>query len=195
MGEEELIKKAISRDQGAMEALYDRYAPALLSLCYRYCGNQMDAEDMLHDGFLKIIGNIHKFRILNHGTLLNWMKRIMVNTTLNHLRERKKERIFIDLDSAEVISDSMASEEDLPPDLYQQLGQEKIHRLICDLPVGYRTVFNLYVFEEYGHREIADLLHISENTSKSQLSKARSLLRKKMNQLVNIQISVPYEKA
>jgi RNA polymerase sigma-70 factor (ECF subfamily) len=193
--EEDLIRKTIARDAGAIEALYDRHAPALLSVCYRYCGNRDDAEDILHDGFIKIIQKIHTFKFRSDGSLEAWMRRIMVNTALNFLRSRSKEKNFVDINPILDLIDLHDEELADPEEIYLNLDREKIMELICELPSGYRTVFNLYVFEQYGHREIADLLKCSENTSKSQLSKARALLRKKMNQLVNVKTSPTYEKA
>lgn len=192
--EEGLIKKAIARDAGAIEALYDTYAPTLLSVCYRYCGNRNDAEDILHDGFIKIIQKIHTFKIRSEGSLEAWMRRIMVNTALNFLRDRSKEKFFVDIDPELDRIDLTGDPELIPENIYQHVNREQILRLICELPSGYRMVFNLYVFEQYGHREIAQLLNCSENTSKSQLSKARALLRKKMNHLVNAITSPTYEK-
>ena len=192
--EEVFIKKAIERDPGAIEALYDRYAPALLSVCFRYIGNRDDAEDILHDGFIKIMQKIQTFKIRSDGSLEAWMRRIMVNTALNFLRSRLKEKTFIDIDPI-VDKIGLYDEEEIDPEtIYLQLDREAIMGLICELPPGYRTVFNLYVFEQYGHKEIAELLMCSENTSKSQLSKARALLRKKMNLLVNVKTSPTYEK-
>jgi RNA polymerase sigma-70 factor (ECF subfamily) len=191
--DETLIKKAIARDTGAIEALYDNYAPALLSVCFRYCGNHDDAEDILHDGFIKIIQKIHTFRIRPEGSLEAWMRRIIVNTALNFLRGRLKEKNFVDIDP---ILDKIDHQEEEagPEESYYQVDRDKIMEMICELPAGYRTVFNLYVFEQYGHREIAELLRCSENTSKSQLSKARALLRKKLNLMVNAKPSQTYEK-
>ena len=192
--EEELIKKAIARDVSAIEALYDRYAPTLLSVCYRYCGNRDDAEDILHDGFIKIIGNIQAFKIRSDGSLEAWMRRIMVNTALNFLRARSKTKNFTDIDPILDKLDFSEEETPDPEEAYLQIDREQIMQLVCELPAGYRTVFNLYVFEQYGHKEIAELLGCSENTSKSQLSKARGVLRKKMDQLVNVKRSPAYEK-
>jgi RNA polymerase sigma-70 factor, ECF subfamily len=192
--EETLIKKAIAKDVNALETLYDRYAPALLSVCFRYSGNREDAEDILHDGFIKIIRNIHTFKVRSDGSLEAWMRRITVNTALNFLRNRMKEKNFVDIDP---ILDKLDfhDEEDADPEaVYIHIEREKIIELICELPAGYRAVFNLYVFEQYSHREIAELLGCSENTSKSQLSKARGLLRKKMNQLVTVKTQPTYEK-
>ena len=191
--EEDLIKKAIARDVNAIRTLYDCHAPKLLSLCYRYLGNREDAEDILHDGFIKIIQKIHTFRIRTDGGLEAWMKRIMVNTALNSLRSRLKEKNLLDIDPILDKINVHDEESYNPEEIYLQVDREKIMQLICELPAGYRTVFNLYVFEQYGHREIAAFLGCSENTSKSQLSKARALLRKKMDQLVNVKTSTTYE--
>jgi RNA polymerase sigma-70 factor, ECF subfamily len=192
--EEELVKKAIARNPGAIEALYDQYAPILLSVCFRYCGNRDDAEDILHDGFIKIIQKIETFKIRSEGSLEAWMRRIMVNTALNFLRSRMKEKSFVDIDPILDKIDFHDEEDTDPEEIYLRIDREKIMALICELSAGYRTVFNLYVFEQYGHKEIAELLGCSENTSKSQLFKARALLRKKMDQLVNVNISPAYEK-
>ncbi len=192
--EEAIIKKAIAKDVNAIGTLYDIYAPSLLSVCFRYSGNRDDAEDILHDGFLKIIRKIHTFKMRADGSLEAWMKRIMVNTALNFLRDRSKEKNFLDFD---LVQDKIDFHDEViadPEEIYLKIDREQILAMICQLPAGYRTVFNLFVFEQYGHKEIADLLGCSENTSKSQLSKARGLLRKKMDQLVNIKISPTYEK-
>jgi RNA polymerase sigma-70 factor (ECF subfamily) len=192
--EEDLIRKAIARDGNAIEALYDRYAPALLSVCLRYCGNRDDAEDTLHDGFIKIIQKVHTFKIRSEGSLEAWMRRIMVNTALNFLRSREKEKYFTDIDGILDRTDLQQQDDPDPEDIYLEVDRETIMQMICELPSGYRTVFNLFVFEEYGHREIATMLNCTENTSKSQLSKARAMLRRKMNELVNANTAKIYEK-
>jgi len=177
--EECLFKEIKQGKPEAIEALYNRYSPAFLSLCLRYCGNLSDAEDMLHDGFLKIIKYFHTFKKRSNGTFEGWMKRIIVNTALNFIRDRSKEnrRLMTECHQEPTEEEGTDWLYDFPT---EQISQEEILGLILALPQGYRTVFNLYVFEEYSHREIADHLHISENTSKSQLSKARALLRKEI---------------
>lgn len=189
---ETLIKRAILREHDAIEALYDTYAPKLLAVSLRYCGNREDAEDILHDAFIKIIKNIHTFK--ETGSFEAWMKRIVVNTALNHLRSRLKEQRNVSLDPM-VDSLNIAEEEDtdyMAP--FLQLDKSAVLKLICDLPVGYRTVFNLYVFEGYGHKDIASQLGFNENTSKSQLSKARALLRKKIDALIHAETLISNEK-
>ncbi|HNY02853.1 MAG TPA: RNA polymerase sigma factor [Bacteroidales bacterium] len=192
--EEDLIRKASAGDNSAIEALYDRYAPILLSVCYRYCGNRDDAEDILHDGFIKIIRNIAKFEIRREGSAEAWMKRIMVNTALNFIRERGKWKNLLENDSINDIEEPADESDETGADRYPDLRPEEVMQLVCALPPGYRTVFNLYVFEQYGHREIANLLGCTENTSKSQLSKARGLLRKKISQMISTNTSRAYEK-
>ncbi len=181
--EADLINKVIAREPDAVEALYDHYAPALLSVGLRYCGNLADAEDILHDSFLKIISNLGNFRQRKNGSLAAWMKRIMVNTALNFLRDRKKTNHFSDLETIEAVIGEEVPDSYDTDDQYRNLTQDQIMKIICELPLGYRTVFNLYVMEEFSHKEIAGMLQCSENTSKSQLSKARAMLRKKIRNM------------
>ena len=180
-----IIKDILHNRTKAVEELYDRYAPSLLSLCYRYAGNMQDAEDILHDGFIRIIRSLPDFQPRPDGSLEAWMKRIMINTALNFIRDHAKEKNQLDLDS---MHDRInMQEEDADFDLTRlPVTQDQIMRLIGELPAGYRTVFNLYVFEEYSHKEICRQLNCTESTSKSQLSKARAVLRSRIFETVNI---------
>jgi len=181
-----LIKDILHNRTKALEELYDRFAPALLSLCFRYAGNMQDAEDILHDGFIKIIKNLSDFQPRPGGSLEAWMKRIMTNTALNFLRDHSKERKQLDLDK---IQDKINLAEHEPVDFdlaHLPVNQDQILQMIAELPAGYRTVFNLYVFEEYSHKEICEHLNCSESTSKSQLSKARAVLRARIHETMNI---------
>ena len=165
------------------ELLYERYASKFLSVCLRYCGNIEDAEDVLHDGFIKIIKNIRKYREVKGGSFEAWMKRIIINTVLNHIRDHAKEKKFLDI---EPLSEKIGNEEDEETHFEELAGKidtGEVIKMICELPYGYRTVFNMYVFESYSHREIARFLKCSENTSKSQLSKARGILKRKLNEV------------
>ena len=171
----------------SLEQLYDMHAPSLLSLCYRYVGNRSDAEDVLHDGFIKIIKYRSTFRTMTVGTFEGWMKRIMVNTALNHIRDHAKEKRLVDLDP---IYERIGYEEEeatFMDGLAGKIEQEAIMEMICELPPGYRSVFNMYVFESYSHKEIATEMNISENTSKTQLLKARALLRKRIHEFLKKQ--------
>jgi RNA polymerase sigma-70 factor (ECF subfamily) len=182
--EESLIREIKQNRNGALAVLYDRYAPAFLGICLRYCGNRQDAEDVLQDGFIKIIKHLHSFTFRSSSSFECWMKRIIVNTALNFLRDRSKENRFADIDHFRDRIPDQADEPDLWKELDDQITKEQILEMICEMPSGYRTVFNLYVFEEYSHREIASQLQVSENTSKSQLLKARIFLRKKINEVM-----------
>jgi RNA polymerase sigma-70 factor (ECF subfamily) len=186
--------KALHGTANSVESLYVKYAPALLSVCLRYCGNLADAEDVLHDGFIKIIRNLPTFRLRANGTFEAWMKRIMVNTALNYIRDHAKEKKFLDIDPLIEQINIEEPEDTLFDELVGKINPDKVMEMICELPPGYRTVFNLYVFESYSHREIAGLLGCSENTSKSQLSKARGILRKRLDLFYNKQFK-PDEKA
>ncbi len=178
--DEQLVRDLKRRKNGVFDTLYNTYAPVLLGVCLRYCGNRQDAEDVLHDGFIKILKHIRTFKTRSSGSFEGWMKRIMVNTALNSIRDRSKESEFLDIDPLQERITDEPDESNSWEDLHERVGKEGIMEMICDLPRGYRTVFNLYVFEEYSHKEIAEQLKCSENTSKSQLSKARGLLRKKI---------------
>jgi RNA polymerase sigma-70 factor, ECF subfamily len=165
-----------------IRVLYDRYAPGFLGLCYRYCGNREDAEDILHDGFMAIIRNIDRFEPRGDGSLEAWMKKIIVNTALKFLRENTKYKKLL-------VFDTEIRDEKIPEpgfsESYPEISQERLLRMITELPLGYRTVFNFYVMEHYSHKEISEMLNISENTSKTQLAKARMWLKKRINDIVN----------
>lgn len=173
--------KVTSGRAESAESLYVKFAPALLSVCLRYCGNRADAEDVLHDGFIKIIRSLPSFKPRSDGSAVAWMKRIMVNTSLNYIRDHAKENRFLDLDPIVERLPAEETEEGWFDEYAEKIDPDKVMELICELPAGYRAVFNLYVFESYSHKEIAGLLGCSENTSKSQLSKARAMLRKKLD--------------
>ena len=157
--------------------IYDQYAPKFIGLCYRYCGNTEDAEDVMHDGFLNIIRNLDKFQYRGEGSLEAWMKKIMVNTVLKFIQRSSKYNKLLVFDISE-------GERNLPDEpetnSYPEVSREYLLKLITELPLGYRMVFNFYVMENYSHKEIAGLLHCTENTSRSQLSKARNWLQKRI---------------
>jgi len=181
-----LINDILRNRTKAVEALYDRFAPPLLSLCFRYAGNMQDAEDILHDGFIKILKNLPDFQPRQDGSLEAWMKRIMTNTALNFLRDHSKERKILDID---IVREKFSLPEEEHSDFdpaHLPVTQDQILQMIGELPAGYRTVFNLYVFEEYSHKEICEKLNCTESTSKSQLSKARAVLRARIMKNVNI---------
>ena len=178
--EKTLIERLKNRERDALEQLYQLHAPSLMAVSIRYTTNKHDAEDVVHDAFIKILNNIDHFTPKFEGAFEAWMKRITVNTSINFLRKRAK---------ATELNGHIYDEGNIPDtgnedssDLPQRIEPEEAIKMISKLPPGYRLVMNLYVFENYSHKEIADKLNISVNTSKSQLSKARALLRKKVAQ-------------
>jgi RNA polymerase sigma-70 factor (ECF subfamily) len=175
-----LISGVKKRNRKALQELHDRFAPVLLGLSLRYCGNLADAEDVLHDAFIRILSNIDTFVQRPESSFEGWLKRITVNTALNFIRAKAKSSFFVGINT---LTEELPEEESVEGQvskIAEFLSKDAIMQMVCELPDGYRMVFNLYVFEEYTHKEIANVLDCSENTSKSQLYKARAMLRKKI---------------
>ena len=166
---DELIHLCQNEDPQAQQALYDRFAVKMFRTCFRYLKNEQDAEDVMISGFVKVFKNIHRFENRHKYSLEAWIRRIMVNESLMLLRKNNQ---FNFVDEFPEIK----SKDTILPD--SNLQAEDLYRIIRQLPNGYRTVFNLYVIEGYSHKEIAEQLGVSENTSKSQLSKAKAMLRR-----------------
>jgi len=179
-----VLGEHLQEQTASAKELYERYAPGFLGICLRYCANVKDAEDVLHDGFIKIMKNLDTFKPRTSGSFEGWMKRIIVNTALNFIRDHRMEKKFLDVNTNNHGVNILEEEQEYDwfEDLAGKITQEKVMDMIRGLPVGYRTVFNMYVFESFTHKEIAKTLHCSENTSKSQLSKARAMLRKMLNE-------------
>ncbi len=180
--DDKLIRDCIKGKSKALDKLFDQYSPVLLGLCMRYSSDSQEAQDIMQEGFIKIFFNVKKFRKIEGGSFEGWMKRIMVNTALNHIRKKNARRDTVDFDALE----ERIGDQNI--DAYSQddevhVTEEEILAMIQALPTGYRSVFNLFVFEKYGHKEIADMMGVSENTSKTQLLKARKYLQKKINEL------------
>lgn len=168
MTEELIIAGCLRNNPSAQQELYYRYSPKMLSVCYRYAKNREDAEDMLQEGFIKVFSQIHQFE--NRGVLEGWIRRIIVHTCINHLKKNKKFSDSVDLIHASSISsvgDNIAS----------LLQAKQVVECIRLLPIGYRTVLNLYAIEGYSHKEIAAFLEIEESTSRSQYTRAKALLQ------------------
>ncbi|MCB0687388.1 MAG: sigma-70 family RNA polymerase sigma factor [Saprospiraceae bacterium] len=172
MTEQELIKGCRTKNRTAQKLLYEQYAPLLLGICRRYVKQLEDAEDVLLESFYKIFSNIDQYE--GKGSFEGWMKRISVNESLMFLRRKHNFNLSIDNSHTEIASNETSIEE--------QLFEQDILEVLDTLPTGYRTIFNLYVIDGLKHREIADELGISINTSKSQLIQAKrrltSLLKK-----------------
>jgi len=174
--EEELIEGCKKGKRWAQAELYNRYSASMLAVSMRYCRNVSEAEDALQEAFIRIFKYVKNFKGRHEGSLSAWIKTIVVNTTLSHNRNNKKHHYTEDVDDLHVSADPVPLFDD-EVDVSRR-KQEAIMKSMQKLPVGYRTVFNLYVVEGYTHKEIAEILGISENTSKSQLSKARKYLKK-----------------
>jgi RNA polymerase sigma factor (sigma-70 family) len=184
--EAQLVKALRKQDPKAQRQVYEKYSSRMLGLCFRYAGEEMMAEDVMVEGFMRVFSKIDQYS--GDGSFEGWIRRIMVNEALGHLRKQK--RILED-----TLSDDAAN---IPDYLYadQNLNEEELLNLIAELPVGYRTVFNLYAIEGYSHSEIADLMGITESTSKSQLHRARALLQKMVSEWETcFKKKVNYEKA
>jgi len=171
--DEKLIDLCIQGDNNSQRSLYEHFSIQMFRICYRYVKNESDAEDIMIEGFYKVFRNISKFEHRGDKSLVAWMRKIMVNQSLMFLRKNKNLLLVPNEAAVHVSSDDH-------PDL--QIESEEIYQMIGTMPVGYRTVFNLYVVEGYSHKEIAEKLGISLSTSKSQLSKAKRWMRKILNQ-------------
>ena len=167
MTEQTILVGCINNDPSAQRELYNRYSPKMLSVCYRFGNSREDAEDMLQEGFIKIFTQIHTFQ--NKGAFEGWIRRIIVHTCINFLKKNKKFSNSIDLDQADYLE---VKEETMP----SVMQASQIIECIRQLPLGYRTVLNLYAMEGYSHKEIADMLDIEESTSRSQYTRAKVML-------------------
>lgn len=174
MSEAELIERCGKGDNLARKQLYERYAGQLLAVCVRYVGDRETAQDVLHDSFLSIFRSIHRLEFRREGSLKAWMVRIVVNQALECLRLQSATTHGVWMEEIpDVEETSEDGLDEIPPSVLMQF--------IRELPLGYRTVFNLYVLEEKSHQEIARLLGITEHSSSSQLARARALLIKKVD--------------
>lgn len=174
MSEEELIEGCQKGKRKAQSQLYNQYCGAMLAIAMRYCENRTEAEDALQDAFVNIFKRIKDFEGRHEGSLTAWIKTIVINSALSLNRKNKKHNYSEDISEMRIADPGSNSIEE---DNSDEAKRERIMNAVQELPAGYRAVFNLYVMEGYSHKEIADILDVSENTSKSQLSKARKYLK------------------
>ncbi len=170
--EAELVEGCQREQADYQRALYKQYYRKMYAICLRYTDNSDDAQDILQEGFIKVFKHIKKF--LSQGSLEGWIRRIMIHTSIEHYR-RKSRYFMVDINEAKGI--------ELNTDALSNLSRNEILMLVQKLPAGYRTVFNLYAIEGYSHKEISLMLNISIGTSKSQLSRAKGLLRSQIGQM------------
>lgn len=172
--EEDFIQRCLDNDPQAQEELYRLFAPKMFGICLRFTKNKMEAEDVLQEGFIKIFTYLKDYR--NDGSLEGWVRRTMVNTAINYYKKRAKQFSDVQIEQAEVSDHEVES-------VIDKLSADELLGVIQKLPDGYRMVFNLSVIEGFTHKEIGTMLGISENTSKSQLSRARSVLQSKIKKI------------
>jgi RNA polymerase sigma-70 factor (ECF subfamily) len=176
--EQEIIQGCIRQNKQCQYLLFQQYAGRFMTLCLRYAADQMEAEDMMQDGFVAIFKNIEQYK--SDGPVAAWMRRVMVNAALNVLRKKKLH--FIDIDN------STAYQAQVETYSYSNLGEDDLLKLINALPNGYKVVFNLSVIEGFSHDEIGKMLDIQPATSRSQLVKARKMLQQQIIQLEKIAV-------
>ncbi|MEO6288908.1 MAG: sigma-70 family RNA polymerase sigma factor [Ginsengibacter sp.] len=167
MTEEAILQGCLRNESVAQKELYNRYSPKMLAVCYRFGHNREDAEDMLQEGFIKVFSQIHTFR--NQGAFEGWVRRIIVHTCINNLKKNKKFNESVDL----IHATTLQIREESVPSIVQAKQVVECIRL---LPLGYRTVLNLYAIEGYSHKEISVMLEIEESTSRSQYTRAKQML-------------------
>lgn len=172
--DDKIIEGCISGKRRAQNQLYQKYASGMLGVCLRYSKNLAEAEDILQDGFIKVYKNIKNFR--KEGSFEGWIRRIIINSAITHINKNK-------ISFNEIDEEKMEYPDETETESYSPVDQEVLLNLIQKMPEGYRMVMNLYVFEGFTHKEISNVLNISENTSKSQLSKARKYLKNKLIEL------------
>lgn len=166
--EKELIEGCLRNDRKSQKRLYDLYSPKMLGVCFRYTNSQEEAEDAMIEGFTNVFAHIGTYRF--ECTLENWIRKIMVNSALTHLRQNRK---FQKISFEEIVVEEQDTTIIKPE---EKFAAADIMKLVQKMPDGYKVVFNLFAVEGYSHKEIAEQLNISESTSKSQFFRARKWL-------------------
>ena len=174
MDDSALVKKCVDGDQRAQRMLFEKFAPKMLGVCMRYSKSSEQAEDVLQDGFVKVFTKLSYYK--GDGSLEGWIRRIIVNTALDQIRKNAKFQSDVALDDVDY-------KLELKGNVLENLAAEDLLQLINEMPAGYKVVFNMFAIEGYSHKEIAEELNVSENTSKSQYSRARAYLKKKLEDI------------
>lgn len=174
----QLIEGCKKKDAKCQKLLFERFAPKMIGLCKRYARHNMEAEDMVQDGFIKVFKYLKSYK--GNGSFEGWVRKIIINTALKHCAKSsfKKEAIGV----------TNYPETPYNPAVFSKLEIDELYKLIAELPTGYKTIFNLYVIDGYSHQEIAKMLNIGESTSRSQLVKARRILQSKVIELSKIAV-------
>ena len=178
--EQELVEGCRRGDDKARRQLYERYAGKMMAICMRYMGNRQEAEDLLHDGYIKLYASFDKFEWQGEGSLTAWMGRVMANMALQQIRKNDVMSQTVELENTAELRDDV-DRPDTGPDI-ETIPKKVLMQFIEELPVGYRTVFNMYVFEGKNHIEIGKALGINNKSSASQLVRARAILMQKVKE-------------
>ncbi len=183
MDDQQIIEGCAKHNRNAQQLLYDKYSRFLLGVCLRYATDKAEAEDILQESFLKIFFNIKDYS--GTGSFIGWLRKVAVNTAITHYHKNLKFRYHIEIEEfVSVETGVMSFEEDF-------FTSEELYKVLNELPAGYRMVFNLYAVEGYKHKEIAAMLGIDTNTSKSQYSRAKAAIRDKLEKLGRLKKSYP----
>lgn len=172
--ENDLINGCIGGDRRMQEELYRRFSPKMYGVCLRYAANTEEAEDILQEGFIKVFKKLTSFR--GDGSFEGWIRRIFVNTAIEHFRRKRYLQPVTDKEENTIEGKYLS--------VLDEMAERDILALVQQLSPGYRTVFNMYVVEGYSHKEIAEILGISEGTSKSQLSRAKLILQDMVEEFI-----------
>jgi RNA polymerase sigma-70 factor (ECF subfamily) len=176
--DEKLIKKCLANDGRAQRELYQRFAPKMWAVCLRFAKDRMTAEDMLQEGFVRVFGKLAQYTF--EGSFEGWIRRIMINTAINYYRKNLVNT------SLELTFEDVFSREAVREDALDKMSAKELTDLVQELPDGYRLIFNLYAIDGYTHKEIGDIMGISENTSKTQYMRARVSLQEKVRKKLNL---------
>jgi RNA polymerase sigma factor (sigma-70 family) len=179
--QKEMIEGCVKGSKKAQDMLYKKHASLLYGICLRYTKNRMEAQDVLQEVFVKIYSNIHTYH--HDGSFEGWLRRIAVNTSITNYRKNLKHAYQADVDEVLVGKNEPMAVEDL------EFTAEEMMACIEKLPTGYKTVFNLYVIEGFLHKEIADMLGVDVNTSKSQLSRAKIYLQRELAAISRVKMA------
>ena len=171
------IKSCIQGDRVAQKVLYDRLAPRMFPVCLRYVGDRTLAEDILQDGFITLFTRLDSYK--GDGSFEGWARRIFATSALMWLRKRDALKMSDELEAVKGMAADTTSQ-------IQHIGYKELMNLVMSLPTGFRTVFNMYAIEGFSHKEISEILGISETTSRTQLSRARTWLQNKIKEIDNV---------
>lgn len=171
--ERELVQGCLDADRRCQELLYARYARRMYAVCLRYARHELEAQDLMQEGFIRVFDKLSGFRM--QGSLEGWIRRIMVHTAINQYRRKSFQQERFGLEHL--------PEEPVAAEALDLLGEQEVLKLVSGLPEGYRAVFNLYAIDGYDHAEIAEMLGFGESTSRSQLAKARRMLQQRLNDI------------